>query len=81
MRVKVVEQVGEFLLEKKVKDMLEGEQGYCVPWAYDPVTQILDDDFVVQSDVGIGNAFTLCVLRIAEGYIVTNMDHDYRWNR
>ena len=40
------------LWTRKIKDMRREEIGYAVPWAYDPESQELNEDFGIEPEPG-----------------------------
>ena len=49
-----VKVIGELKIERKIKDMEIGEEGYTVPWAYDANNRELNEDYPI-IDIFCGN--------------------------
>jgi len=49
-----VKVIGELKIERKIKDMEIGEEGYTVPWAYDANSKELNEEYPI-IDIYCGN--------------------------
>ena len=58
----------KFLFARKIRDLLPGEIGYAVPWAFNPDTCDLNEDFVMHYKPF--GAFQLAVKRSSDGSFV-----------